>query len=151
MQPSQIFLTLARAMFTNAWEQRSARSGAVFAELKRDVAKIDEQTEGLRDRNLDASTSTLISAYVKRISKMKREKLIIEEKLENGPKPKARFDELFELAWELLSNLCKIWDYGHLTLQRTVLRLAFTERSNYNRNGGFRTPKLSSSFNMLGE
>lgn len=136
-------------MFTNAWDQRSARAGSVFSELKRDVAKIDKQIEGLLDRIVEASTSSVISAYEKRIAKMEREKLIIEEKLANGPKPSATFDELFELAWEFLSNPCKIWGYGHLTLRRTVLRLAFTERLNYTRNVGFRTPNLSLPFNMI--
>lgn len=109
MQPSDSYLTLAKAMFTNAWDQRSARAGAVFSELKRETAKIDKQIEGLLERIIEASTPSVISAYEKRIAQMERKKLVIEEKLANGPKSRAIFDELFELAWEILSSPCKIF------------------------------------------
>ena len=151
MQPSQSLLTLATAMFANAWDQRSARAGAVFATLKRDITKIEKQIDGLLDRIVEASTPPVISAYEKRIAKMEREKLVLQEKLESGPKPKATFDDLFELAQSFLANPCKIWGYGHLALRRTLLRLAFTERLNYSRKTGLRTPKFSLPFNMLGE
>ncbi len=150
MQPSQSLLTLATAMFANAWDQRSARAGAVFATLKRDIAKVEKQIDGLLDRIVEASTPSVISAYEKRIAKMEREKLVMQEKLESGPKPKATFDELFELAQSFLANPCKIWGYGHLALRRTVLRLAFTERLNYSRKTGLRTPELSIPFKLLG-
>ena len=96
------------------------------------------QIDGLLDRIVEASTPSVISAYEKRIAKMEREKLVLQEKLESGPKPKATFDELFELAKALLANPCKIWGYGHLALRRTVLRSAFAERLNYCRKQDFK-------------
>ena len=95
-----------------------------------------------------------ISAYEKRIAKMEREKLVMQEKLESGPKQTSKFgatfDELFELAQSFLANPCKIWGYGHLALRLTVLRLAFMERLNYSRKTGLRTPELSIPFKILG-
>jgi len=126
----------------------------VFATLKRDIAKVEKQIEGLLDRIVETSTPSVISAYEKRIAKMEREKLVLEEKLASGPQQGSKsggtFDELFELAQAFLSNPCKIWGSGHLTLRRTVLRLAFTERLNYGRKTGLRTPNLSLPFKLLG-
>ena len=58
---------------------------------------------------------------------------------------------MFELACEFLSSPWNIWENGALTAKRTVLKLAFAERPAYLRNQGFRTPKTTLPFKLLGD
>ena len=66
------------------------------------------------------------------------------------PVPEGRLEEVIELALDFISNPWNIWKTGRLSLQRTVLRLAFSERLAYCREEGYRTPKTTLPFNMLG-
>ena len=149
MQPSENLYKLAKAMFKSAWDQRVAQAQAACLTFKRDVAKLEKQIDGLLDRIVEASTPSVVSAYEKRLAKLEREKLVMQEKLAQGPKPKASFDELFELACTFLANPWKIWESGQLTLRRTVLKLAFADRISYCRKTGLRTPKTTLPFKVL--
>ena len=73
------------------------------------------------------------------------------EKLSRQPGPQRPFEEMFELACEFLSSPWNIWENGALTAKRTVLKLAFAERPAYLRNQGFRTPKTTLPFKLLGD
>lgn len=132
LQPTEGLFALAKAMFRDAWTQRQAQADVLIAGLKQDAAKIDKQIENLLDRIVEASTSSVIA-----------------EKLGQGSRPRHTFEELFELAFSFLRNPWKLWDSGQLTLQRTVLRLAFYERVSYCRESGLRTPKIALPFRML--
>ncbi|APG47896.1 hypothetical protein [Phaeobacter porticola] len=68
----------------------------------------------LLDRVVDADTPTLIKAYEKRIEKMEREKLILDEKLQNNGKPMHTFDKMFEHALQFLSNPLELWKSSNL-------------------------------------
>ena len=61
------------------------------------------------------------------------------EKLQNGGVAKGTFNEFIEPALAFLANPWKLWASGDFILQRTVLRLAFSERIAYGRNEGYRT------------
>ena len=50
---------------------------------------------------------------------------------------------------KFLSSPQKLWESGRFSLQRTVLKLAFSERLVYDRNSGYRTPKTSLPFRVL--
>ncbi|MGH1479473.1 MAG: hypothetical protein ACRBM6_12280 [Geminicoccales bacterium] len=106
LQPTSKLYDLARTMFKNAWTQRQAQTDALRANLE--TARIDEQLEGLLDRIVDASNTSVIAAYEARIGKLEREKLVIPEKLDNYAKPRHSFEELFELAFDFLRNPWKL-------------------------------------------
>ena len=55
----------------------------------------------------------------------------------------------YVFAFAFLANPWKLWDSRQLTLQRTVLRLGFSERPRYSRNHGLRTPEKALLFNIL--
>ncbi len=150
LKPSKGLFDMAKAMFKNAWDQRLAQTLDRVRILKTDVNKIDKQIEQLMDRIVEAPSSSIVSAYEKRIAKLEKQKLTIEEKTKNGGKPPHAYEELFELALKFLSNPCILWDSEQLTLRRTVLRLAFAERIFYCRDKGLRTPQLSVPFRFLG-
>ena len=92
---------------------------------------------------------SVISAYEKRLAKLEREKLVTQEKLANKAEPAHGFDQLFELACQFLASPWKLWESGQLTLQRTVLKLAFAERITYCRKTGLRTPETTLPFKVL--
>jgi len=50
-----------------------------------------------------------------------------------------------------LANPWNIWRSGSYTLKQTVLRLAFSERIAYCRKEGYRTPKTTLPFKVLGD
>ena len=91
-----------------------------------------------------------MSAYEKRIEKLEMEKLVLSEKITEKTKPTRSFAEMFELSLEFTANPWKPWESGHLTLKRTVLRLAFSEQITYSRNTGLRTPQVSVPFGFFG-
>ncbi len=71
------------------------------------------------------------------------------EKIGHKTRENRTFEDMFELALGFLKNPCKLWDSGKLSLQRTVLKLAFSGQISYCRGEGLRTPELSLPFKAL--
>lgn len=92
---------------------------------------------------------TLRDGNLKRIGKLESEKVLLEERVAMGGKPKNTLEESFELALRFLSNPWNIWKNGRIEWQKTVLRLAFSEPVRYSRNQGVRTPIYSFPFKVL--
>jgi len=149
LQPSESLYALVKAMFTDVWTQRMAQAEILLHGLKREAAQVDKQIENLLDRIIETENPRIIAAYEKRLSKLETDKLVLVEKQQNGVKPAHSFDDLFELATSFLANPWKLWESGQLTLKRTVLRLAFSERIAYCRYEGLRTPKTTLPFKVL--
>ncbi len=149
LQPSEGLFDLVRAMFKDAWTQRMAQAEGMIQGLKREAVQVDKKIESLLDRIVETENPRVIAAYEKRLSKLETDKLVLAEKQQNGVKPAHSFDDLFELATSFLANPWKLWESGQLTLKRTVLRLAFSERIAYCRNQGLRTPKTTLPFKVL--
>ena len=149
LKPSEGMFAMASKMLKDAWGQRAGQMEADKRLIRTERNKLDQQIEGLLDRVVDADSPTLITAYEKRIEKMEREKLILDEKLQNQGKPMHTFEQMFEHALQFLSNPWKLWKSGNLIAQRTVLRLAFAEKISFARNGGLRTPKTTLPFKVL--
>src|SRR5690606_34484343 len=83
-------------------------------------------------------------------TELERSKLVLAEKSEKGTAPKGTVEDLFELAFGFLSNPRKLWASGKVEWQKLVLKLAFTDHLEYCPEMGFRTPRKSLPFNMLG-
>ncbi len=97
----------------------------------------------------DATSTSVVSAYERRIEALEKDKLLLEEKLGAQPIPKGAYDRILELAMEFLANPCNLWNSKRFEHKRTVLKLAFTERLAYCRNQGYRTPKTTLPFKVL--
>ncbi len=65
-------------------------------------------TDGLLERIVEATSSTTISAYERKIDALEKEKLVAVEKLENGFKPRASSGRMLELSLKFLSNPWKL-------------------------------------------
>ena len=149
MKPSENLFQLARDMFKDAWGQRLAQAKSLKAAGKTEITRIEKEIERLVDRIVDSGSPTAINAYESRIAKLEKQKHLAAEKLETGTQPARPFDEMFELALAFLANPSKLWASERLEDKRTVLKLAFSERLAYQRNTGFRNPKIALPFKML--
>ena len=151
MQPRRELLEVSKAIFKDMWDQRILQASEMAKAYKSDIAKLEKKIEGLLDRIVDASSDSIVSAYEKRISSMQREVLVLEEKSVTTHQPRGTFEQVFEPVFRFLASPSKIWRSGRFEWQKLVLKLTFAEELAYVRNEGFRTPKTTLPFNMLGE
>ena len=151
LKPTENLFKMTKDMFRDIWNQRLAQAESLKTSMKREAIKIEKQIEQLVDRIVESASPTAISAYEQRIARLEKDKLVAAEKLKNGVGPKAPFDEMFELAFKFLSNPWKLWESDRLEDKKTVLKLAFSHRLPYHRKEGFRTPKTSIPFKVLGD
>ncbi|GLO70465.1 hypothetical protein MACH17_19820 [Phaeobacter inhibens] len=149
LAPSESMFAVATKMFKDAWGQRAGQTAADKRLIRAERNQLEKQIEGLLDRVVEADSKSIIAAYEKRIEKMERQKLILDEKLVNRGKPAHTFEQMFEHACAFLSNPWKLWESGNLIARRIVLRLAFAERISYSREFGLRTPKTTLPFKVL--
>ncbi|MEM6550423.1 MAG: hypothetical protein AAF713_22270 [Pseudomonadota bacterium] len=118
--------------------------------LRKRVSEVEKSIADVVDRAANAGNPRVIASYENRIAELERQKFVLEERARNSGKPRMSFGQVFELPVRFLSNPCKIWNSGQLELQKLVLKLAFAEHLSYCRETGFRTPKKTIPFNVLG-
>jgi len=147
--PTPKLVELAKAMFRQAWDQRTAQMAQVTESYRRDLLKIEKEIARLIDLIVGTSSSEVAKAYERRVGELERQKLLIDEKRGEMAKKPASFDELFELAVNFLGKPYELWVSGNFALQKLVLRLTFAEHLAYCPNGGFRTPKTTRPFKVL--
>ena len=150
MVPSKGLFEIMKSMFSDAWEQRKTQMDAGKDELRKQKLLLDKQIDSTLDKIMALTNTTAISALEKRIDNLESKKLVLDEKLQNFGKPVHSFSEMFELSLDFIANPWKLWASGQLTLKRTVLRLAFSERIAYSRKTGLRTPQVSVPFEFFG-
>ncbi len=150
MRPSASLFKLLGAMLEGAWKQQLAQMNDWRKDVRKDVLKIEKQIDQFLDRIVETSSRITIKAYERKIASLENEKLLASEKLENSFKPKATYGQMLELSMRFLANPCKLWESGNINLQKLVLRLAFSERLAYHRIEGYRTPKTTLPFKVLG-
>ncbi|MEM9060719.1 MAG: hypothetical protein AAGD13_09690 [Pseudomonadota bacterium] len=125
LEPSQYLFKLAKAMFNDAWNMRIAQAQENAKAMKGQINKADKQIEALLDRIVDAGTPSAITAYEQRISKLEREKALIEEKLRSETAPRYTLEESFELALRFLSSPWNIKKKADLILKKQYLDWPF--------------------------
>jgi hypothetical protein len=149
MTPAPNLFRVARAMFREIWDGRLADAAQTAASVKAEVKRLEKQTDQFLSRIVETQNEAVIAAYEKRIAQLEQEKLVLLERASKAGAPQRGFEEMFELSMRFLASPWNIWEFGQIEMRRMVLRLAFAERLGYVRNQGFRTPLLSSPFNML--
>ncbi len=149
LQPARDLIELARTMFKQAWNQRTAQAEARITTLSQEARANEKRIEELLERILSASNATVIAAYEGKIETLEHQNRIIADKLQNSVVPSNRFEEIIEHSLQFLANPWNLWACGHYHMKRLVLRLAFSEPIAYCRNEGYRTPKTSLPFKVL--
>ncbi len=151
LEPAPNMFKLVRAMFKNAWEQRSIQADAIMAAHRHERDALDTQLDKLMERIVETVSPAVITAYERKIATLENQKLVIAEKIAAGAGPRQAFEELFERAMTFLSSPWKIWTSGDFAMRRLVLRLAFADRIPYRRGEGFSNAKFALPFNILKE
>ncbi len=149
MTPTKSLFQCAKAMFQDMWNAQLAQTENVVTAFKKQVKRLDKQIEQLLDRIVETDNKTVVKAYEKRITGLEKERILASEKAAKSSKPKHKFEDVLELSMGFLANPQKLWDSEHLISKRTVLKLAFADRLVYDRNKGYRTPKISMPFKVL--
>ncbi|MGR3703814.1 MAG: recombinase family protein [Paracoccaceae bacterium] len=149
MQPSNELMNVATTMISDAWDARLYEAGEAKAEVTRQLKAIEQQIDGLLDRVVEAPSQLLVKAYEERITKLEREKLVLVERADQITPPPSKYDDCIELALGFLASPCKIYQNGDHATRRLVLKLAFAKPLRYDRNLGYRTPKISFPFKVL--
>ena len=149
MRPHAALARLVTEMVKHAFDQRIGQLATLRQALKRQITSTEKQIDDLMDRLVDASSELTAKAYERKIEKLEKERLLAQDKLANGLAPTVPQGQMIELALKFLSNPCKLWESGNLTLQKMVLRLAFAEHLAYSRNEGYRTPETTLPFRVL--
>ena len=98
---------------------------------------------------MNASSTSVVGAYEKRIGQLEQKKLKLTQKCAQNDQPTRPFEEMFERTMLFLANPCKIWENGGLEYKRMVLRLVFADILAYTRGIGYRTPKTTIPFKVL--
>ena len=117
--------------------------------MKAEISQIDRKIEQLTDRLVEAESQSAVRAYEKRLGDLDTKRHLLKEKISNCGKPLHTYEETFEHSMTFLSNPWKIWENGSIEYRQTVLKLAFADQLAYDRENGFRTPKLSLPFKAL--
>ena len=102
------------------------------------------------DRLIETDSDTLITAYEAQIRKLELEKTSLSERARAGFEPRKYFEQSFSVACAFLASSWKIWTFEVFEHKRMVLRLAFPGTLAYHPENGFRTPRTTIPFNMLG-
>lgn len=131
-------------------DQKQKAAGERRRELTRQIKSLDEDIERLLDRLVETQIASVSSAYEQRVQRLQREKAIAEEKQAELANKLPCFEKMFEHTIEVLSSPCDIWKKGDPTWKSAVLKAVFAERLQYRRNCGFRTPKTTFPFKVLG-
>ncbi len=147
--PSKGVLRVARKMLSVIWTERTASASENKTALKKQIKETEATIDTYLDKIVEVDSLTVIKAYEKKIEKLERAKLVLEEKAANCTATSGRFEKVFELASAVLSSPCNLWHSGRIDLQKLVLKLVFGERIAYRRNEGFRTPILTLPFRAL--
>ena len=151
LRPSQNLITLARAMFKDAWSMRDEQGKSQAKRLDVERREIDDKIDTLLDRIVDADSTTIVTAYEQRIRKLEARKIELSEHIAKCGRPVKAFEETFQTAINFLGNPQKLWESERVEDKRLCLKLVFADRLPYRRGEGFRTPKTTLPFKVLGD
>lgn len=150
LQPSRSLITLAASMFKTAWDARYQQAESIRSSAAKQIRGVETEIATLLDRIMGASNTQVIAAYEAKLADLERDKALLNEQRDSQIAPSGTFEQKLEPLLVFLSNPLKLWETGSTLVRRTVLKLAFAGRIQYDRNKGPRTPELSFPFKVLG-
>lgn len=150
LEPTPGLISLARAMFRRAWDQRIDVGKEAQAQARAKLSQTDKQIDGLLERIMASTNGSVIRTYEAKIAQLEKEKAILAEQAEKHTVSRGTFEEKLEPPLQFLANPWKLWETGQIDMRRLTLKLAFAGRIEYVRNEGPRTPDLALPFKALG-
>ena len=149
LTPPEVLVAAGQEMFKQIWRKQVQSVKYRKEAFEQDYAKIEQQTQHMLDRIVEANSPKVIQAFEKRIDELEEKKLLLREKIENVATPNKDFDEMYRTSLDYLTNPLKIWRNNGFAEKRAVLKLTFKDRITYLRNGLYRTPDLTLPFKVL--
>ncbi len=150
LRPTPSLFELARAMFTDLWDMRLRLLKNNTGDIKEELARIDRKIGRLAFRIVQTDNEAVIAAYEAEIEKLDEKRILLAEKAAKDGGAPMNFEESFRTAMDFLANPWKLWASDLFEHKRMVLRLAFSSRLCYCREGGFRTAGTAEPFRVLG-
>ena len=80
---------------------------------------------------------------------LERDKAFLNEKVALCGRPLQSPDEIFRTTTDFLASPWILWESDDFEERRTVLKLAFSQRIQFHREEGFRTPETAYPFKVL--
>jgi len=150
-QPTPALASVAQRMFKDLWKRKLKQADGYTAALSRELGKLDKQIAQLLDRILETGVPSVVKAYEQKIQALEKEKLSVQERMENLSRPATSFEDTLRTALGFLANPWNLWSSGRLEDRKTVLKLVFADQLQYAPKEGFRTANLSLPFKVLGD
>ena len=151
MVPAKELFRLVFEMMRDQWDDRTNSTQESFKHIRRELASLERKAEGLVDRIVDTDTSSLVSAYEKRLKDLELQKIVLEGKLTDYDRPAGSFEEIYRTAFLFLANPLNLWHSEHLEDRRAVLKMVFAEPLSYLKNQGYRTAETTLPFKALAD
>ncbi len=148
--PSTEVFEAASKMFKQLWSHKALSVQVRQQALWEELDAIEKDVESILDRIVDATNDKIVKAYEKRLEKLERQKLFLQEKIEQNSKPERSFEQMYRTAMQFLENPYGLWASERLDGKRNVCKLVFSERLVWDRKGMYRTPQLTLPFKALG-
>ena len=150
LTPSKELIMAADKMFKQLWQHREHTEKQRKQAWQQQHKEAQNSIEKLLDRIVDADSPAVMKALEKRVVALEGKQRVIDEKIANCGRPVRPYDEMYRTSLLYLANPHKLWALGGYEGKRTVLKLTFTDRLTWERDGAYRTPDLSLPFKALG-
>ncbi|MBR9910811.1 MAG: hypothetical protein GYB33_10740 [Gammaproteobacteria bacterium] len=105
-------------MFKEFWGYRLEFQKTHSKSLQLDMAKSEKKIEQLLDHIVDAESTSVVSAYEKRIGELQLEKQVMQEKIAKCGRPLRDFDESFQTSMDFLATPHQLWVTGRMAHPR---------------------------------
>lgn len=136
-------------MLKKHWDHLINQQAARSQVLEKELGATDKKIEQLLDRIVDANSSEVAKSLESRLETLQNNKIILREKMEQCGRPARPFDDLYRTAMDFIANPLSLWRLGGYEGKRTVLKLVFSGRIEYDRTALYRTPVLAAPFRAL--
>lgn len=150
IQPSRDLVKTIIGMARIYRNRKAAQAKDYAAAIRTEIRQADAQIEKLVNRIVNLTNENAVGALENKIAELEQRKLILAEKAANSTAPQPSLGQSIELSLRFLANPYNIWTSGIFELKRLVLKLVFSEPLEYDKFGGYRTPKTSITFSALG-
>ncbi len=148
--PSAPLFRIARKMFEDLWARKANQAKEHGHAATQQLSKVEAKIAQLVNRICETDVQAVVKAYEEKIRALETEKLLLQERIANGPRPVSSFDDTLRTALGFLANPWNLWISDRLEDKKTVLKLVFGQRLKYRRDEGFRTANLTLPFKVLG-
>ena len=117
--------------------------------MRKEVQQLERQAEKAVDLLVESDGEFLTKSLEKRLQKLERSKVVLEEKIKSCGRSLPTFEEGARTAIQHLGNPCNLWDSERLEDKRLAVKLAFSERPRYTREKGFLETDFSLPIKLL--